>query len=344
MKNEWSTMSCKLVLLLIGPCLLLMANVALSQTGQVKGTIVSPSGNPIEGASVNLVSSADDQIGRKPVPRLSGTDGSFRIQFDWAEIANATRQGAVWEVVAEKANYVPGRASVRLVSGQTPPEVKITLSSDTKHSHLTSSVDACVDPRSNTSTLYFFDFTNDSTTPQKVKKFQELLLYKLRNGVRTKLQAAGLLNEFSLEIKACHEAPVTDESDAVFAGKRLRCAGVIYGFVEEKKDKFESLVSFTVPSEPPLTDVASDVSSNDLSALIEPSLEVGKPYLAFSSFALGRLYLQAKQNELAMKCFRYAQTNAPKSSLIAAQSEILLKQVEQNSPAFKLTPVGGTPP
>lgn len=317
--------------------------ISLAQTAQVSGKVISRANKGIPGVAVKLVSSADGVLGRAPEARLSDADGNFRLPFDWSVVTNATQRGAVWEVVAEKADYAAARVNVLLIPGRAPKEIKIELAPDDNRDRLISRVDGCANPNSDARTLYVFDFRNDTIPPLKLSTFQQLLGFKLQTGLRAKLESDGLLADFPFEIKLCREALVRDDADALYAGKRLGCPGVIFGYIEESTNQLKSIVQFTALSDPAFTDVAPVVFSSDLDSLLQPDQDINSAYVAFSAFVLGELYLQNGRTNLATKCFLHAKADRPNSQLALKAAQIL-NDLETSNPAKNLTPVAASHP
>jgi hypothetical protein len=179
--------------------------------------------------------------------------------------------------------------------------------------------------------------------PEKLNTFQELLGFKLRTGIRADLESAKLLTNRRFDIRICHKAPVRDEDDALFAGKRLGCPGIISGYIEQENDQLKSMVRFTALVDPPLTDFAPVNFSSSLETLLGPDQKVNEAYLAFSSFILGSLYLKDGQTSMAMQCFQHTRDLHP-ASAVAAKAEEILLSLQRASPAKKLAPIGKTSP
>jgi hypothetical protein len=327
-------------ILALGGCFV-VASVAQSDIGQVNGKVVSPAEQGIEGVSVKLISSVDDRIGRKTEPQLSDAAGNFHLPFDWKEVERATQKGATWQVWADKPDYAPARANLLLSPGKSPRELKIKMMPKQERGQLMSKVDSCATPLADARTVYVFDFASDMA-PQKLNTFQELLGFKLKNGIRADLESARLLASRTLEIKLCREASVRDEPDILFVGKRLGCPGVISGYIEEQNNELKSVVRFTA-IDPPLTDYAPDTVGRDVASLIQPNQRVNNAYLAFSSFILGTLYLKDRQFNLARQCFQHTKDIHPGSGM-AHKADEILQSLQQTNPAKSLVPIGGPGP
>jgi len=328
-------------LLAVGCCL--QANFAGAQSGQLTGEVKTRSGQPIEAVSVTLVSSADERISRKPGSTPTDHDGSFHIPFDRSEVEAAVQQGATWQIHFQKAGYQPLDVNVLLSSRNVPGPVKAVMLPMIDRDQLTSKVDACANPTADSTSLYVFDFMSDLVERGKLSTFQQVLGFKLRTGIRVDLESAKLLTNRHFDIRLCREALVRDEDDALFAGKRLGCPGVISGYIEQENNQLKSMVRFTALVDPPLTDFAPVNFSSSLETLYGPDQKVNKAYLAFSSFVLGTLYLKDGQTSMAMQCFQHTRDLFP-SSAVAAKAEEILLSLQRASPAKKLSPIRATPP
>jgi hypothetical protein len=324
-----------LFLVIIG-IFLLTTREAWSQSGVVSGKVVSPVGQGIGGANVKLISSLGESAVH--VIRTSESDGRFRIPLDWMHVNDANSQGATWEVHAEKDGYISKGVNVVLNSGIVrPDEVKIVLI-PSKYENVMDKVDYCADTKIGPKTLYLFDLQSSTDSP-KLAMFHNILVDKLRNGIRAHLESHRLLESIVLDVKWCHSVPVDMPDDAIVFGQRLKSPGVIWGYVEEQTNQFKSIITFTALIEGinPITVYNEITYSGDIFGLMKPEKTVDSAYLAFAAFILGNLHLFEGRSSLARRCFLHAQELNALPNELSNTLEEMLNSLEQSNIARDLT-------
>lgn len=326
-----------LCLIIIG-IFFLSITKAWSQSGQVSGNVVSPVGQGIGGANVKLISSLGESAFH--VIRTSESNGAFHLPFDWKKVNEANRRGSSWEIYAEKDGYISNTANVTLNLGTiTPEKVNIVLT-PSKYENILDEVDYCADAKMGPQTLYLFDLQS-STDPPKLAMFHNILVDKLRNGIRAHLESHRLLKSIVLDVKWCDSVPVKTSNDAVVFGLRLRSPGVIWGYVEEQTGQFKSIIMFTALTEElkPITVLKKITYKGDIFSLAEPEKTVDKAFLAFSAFVLGNLHLDDNRANLARRCFLHALGLDVLPNDLNSKIEEILNSLEQSNIAKDLTPI-----
>ncbi len=326
-----------LCLVIIGVFFLPIAKV-WSQSGQVSGNIVSPAGQGIGGANIELISSLGESAFQ--VIRTSESNGAFHLSFDWKKVNDANSRGSSWKIYVEKEGYISNTANVTLNSGTiTPEEVNIVLT-PSKYGNILDKVDYCADAKMGPQTLYLFDLQSSTDSP-KLSMFHNILVDKLRNGIRAHLESYRLLESIVLDVKWCHSVPVDMPDDAIVFGQRLKSPGVIWGYVEEQTNQFKSIITFTalIKGVNPITVYNEITYSGDIFGLMKPEKNVDSAYLAFASFILGNLHLHEGHPSLARRCFLHARELDVLPNELSNTLEEMLNSLEQSNIARDLTPI-----
>ena len=239
------------------------------------------------------------------------SDGTFLLVLDWEKIEEANRSGVTWQISVEREGYLPGRCNVDISNGEIEPEQIEMLLKPDRCVEWFSTVDFFADPEA----LFLFDLEcdKDNMGSAKLNDCLRDLKFWLDKGIGNYLMSRRLLGKKKMmfRVKRCPEVPVPYEEDAVVYGQRLDAPGIIWGYIEKLTSQFLSKTEFAIIPQGNI--ISRPVFWRGVfyyDRTNDNQLELGKPvdnaYLAFSSFALGNLYLRIGDLELARECLIHA--------------------------------------
>ncbi len=320
--------------------IIFVAGAAVAQTGSIFGKVISSvTRQPVGGATVTLHSSPDDDDLLKKA--VSGTDGSFNISFSWKKVEEANNKGATWELKVEREQYSATKIKLRLDDKTIKPNnITIPLTSSTFDKYYPL-VDACADPDTNSDILYVFDLSRpDELSSGELIFFLNELTHKLDRGIQAHMESYRLLGIKKLKIRWCTNLSVDNQNAAVAFGERLSAPGIIWRYMRQTGDGFQSNICFTSLLDDGISGYSRIFYKNDVSNLLEPDLPLDDAYLAFASYMLGKLYLIRGDEIMARRCFIHSrELNALPDALKDNLSEIL-ESLEKTNIARDLTPIG----
>ena len=312
---------------------------AFSQNDQLSGRVLAPNGQSIPSATVKLISSlADSQY--QPVA-ISDSNGNFSIQFDWKKVKEENKAGATWKVSAEKDDYLANEVNVLLSSGNIQPKILKIVLKPVGYEKEFAKVDRCGNQGTDGHTLYLFELKADTLGPGELKTFLHILTHKLDSGIRTHMESYGLMGQSKLKVAACTGFPVDVDQAAITFGQRLRSPGVMWGYVQKDPNRINSIVTFTLLVEAPLTGLSTVSYEKDIFKLMQEDKPVGKPYLAFAAFILGKLHWKENNFSHALKCFNHAKNLKALPQAFHDDLNLSITEVRRRLPVETLAPVGG---